>query len=129
MLVIVVCTQNEDPIKKYFNIFCYYCISKFGCCCKSILFYLLRHPDISHAARKRTKSDTSILSLSLEDPASNDGMIKICEKLVPFLPSHPSGRKQKCIVFGDQGYVERGQFLIWHGMHFLAVVWHNTLFL
>ena len=54
------------------------------------------------------KSEVSVLSLSLEDPASNDGMIKISERLVPFVPSHSSGVKQKIAVFGDQGYVERG---------------------
>ena len=56
----------------------------------------------------KSKSKVSVLSLSLEDPASNAGMIRISEKLVPFVPSYPSGRKQKTVVFGDQGYVERG---------------------
>ena len=57
----------------------------------------------------KTKSDVSVLSLSLEDPASNDGMIRISEKLIPFVPSYPSGINQKVVVFGDQGYVERGR--------------------
>ena len=61
--------------------------------------------------KKKSKSEVSTLSLSLEDPASNDGMIRISEKLVPFVPTYPSGRKQKTVVFGDQGYVERGLFI------------------
>ena len=73
--------------------------------------YSVRHPVITHASKKKAKSDVSVLSLSLEDPASNDGMIKISEKLVPFVPTYPSGVHQKTIVFGDQGYVERGNTL------------------
>ena len=69
---------------------------------------MFRHPDISFASKKKAKSDACVLSLSLEDPASNDGMIKISEKLVPFVPEYPSGKKQKTVLFGDQGYVERG---------------------
>ena len=73
---------------------------------------IFRHPDISYASKKKSKSKVSVVSLSLEDPASNAGMIKISEKLVPFVPSYPSGRKQKTVVFGDQGYVERGDNLV-----------------
>jgi len=50
-----------------------------------------RPPDISYASKMKLKSKVSVLSLSLEDPASNDGMIKISEKIVPFVPSYPCG--------------------------------------
>ena len=55
----------------------------------------------------------SIVSLSIEDPASHDGMIKVSEKLIPYIPTLPSGTNQKTVVFGDQLYVERGKFGLW----------------
>ena len=58
----------------------------------------------------RSKSETSILSLSIEDPSSHDGMIRISEKLIPYIPTLPSGVNQKTCVFGDQLYIERGNF-------------------
>ena len=51
-----------------------------------------------------------MVNLSVEDPSSHDGMIKISEKLIPFLPNLPSGRNQKTVLFGDQLYIERGKF-------------------
>ena len=58
----------------------------------------------------RSKSEMSILSLSIEDPSSHDGMIRISEKLIPYIPTLPSGVNQKTCVFGDQLYIERGNF-------------------
>ena len=57
---------------------------------------------------KKKKSDVSVVSLSLEDPASHDGMIRIVENLIQFLPKLPSGVNQKTLIFGDQLFVERG---------------------
>ena len=74
----------------------------------AIFILLIRAPEISHSAKKKTKSEVCILSLSLEDPSSNEGMIKISEALMPYLPQYPSGKNQKMALFGDQGYVERG---------------------
>ena len=51
----------------------------------------------------------SIVSLSVEDPSSHEGMIKISEKLIPYLPRLPSAKKQKTVLFGDQLYIERGK--------------------
>ena len=87
---------------------------------------VFRHPDISYASKKKAKSDACVLSLSLEDPASNYGIIKISEKLVPFVPAYPSGKKQKTIVFGDQGYVERGERLILWNMVMCCFSGHFT---
>ena len=58
---------------------------------------------------KRTKSEVSVLNLSVEDPSSHDGMIRISQKLIPYLPKMPGGVAQKTVLFGDQLYVERGQ--------------------
>ena len=51
----------------------------------------------------------SVVSLSVEDPASHDGMIKIMEKVIPLLPSLPNGSNQKTLIFGDQLFIERGE--------------------
>ena len=51
----------------------------------------------------------SIVSLSVEDPSSHEGMIKISEKLIPYLPRLPSDTNQKTVLFGDQLYIERGK--------------------
>ena len=66
------------------------------------------HPTIAFASLKRNKSEVSVVSLSIDDPASHDGMIRIMEKLIPLLPSLSNGRNQKTVVFGDQLFVERG---------------------
>ena len=54
------------------------------------------------------KSSVSVLALDLEDPATTEGMIKVCKGLVPYLPTLPCSRKQKTSVFGDQGFFEKG---------------------
>jgi len=68
----------------------------------------IKHPLITYPAAKRSKSDVSVLSLSVEDPASHDGMIRISEKLIKYIPLLPTGSKQKTVLYGDQLYVERG---------------------
>ena len=73
-----------------------------------ILSYKFRHPPISFPACKRSKSDVSVVSLSVDDPACHDGMIRISEKLIKYLPHLPTGVNQKTVLFGDQLYVERG---------------------
>ena len=66
---------------------------------------------MSFPALKKKKSDVNVVSLSIEDPASHDGMIRVLEKLIQFLPKLPSGRNQKTLIFGDQLFVERGSSL------------------
>ena len=47
----------------------------------------IKHPTITFAAFMKLKSDVSVVSLSVEDPASHDGMIRIVEKLITYLPN------------------------------------------
>ena len=68
--------------------------------------------------------DVSILSLSVEDPASHDGMIRISEKLVKYLPLLPTGSRQKTVLYGDQLYDERGDKLSLKLVHLFL---YNTL--
>ena len=79
------------------------------------IFYLntCRHPVVSFPGSKRSKSEISILSLSIEDPSCHDGMIRISEKLVPYIPTLPDGNNQKTVVFGDQLYIERGKIFFY----------------
>ena len=72
-----------------------------------------RHPVVSFPGSKRSKSEISILSLSIEDPSCHDGMIRISEKLVPYIPTLPDGNNQKTVVFGDQLYIERGKIFFY----------------
>jgi hypothetical protein len=58
------------------------------------------------------KSTVKVLALDLEDPASSEGMINVGKRLVPYLPTLPTGRKQKTPVFGDQGFFERGELIL-----------------
>ena len=76
----------------------------------ALIFLIYRHPTVSFPGSMRSKSEMSILSLSIEDPSSHDGMIRISEKLIPYIPTLPSGVNQKTCVFGDQLYIERGNF-------------------
>ena len=73
-------------------------------------FIYSRHPAVSFPTSKKSKSEVSIVSLSVEDPSSHDGMIKVSEKLIPYLPKLPNERNQKTVLFGDQLYIERGKF-------------------
>ena len=73
----------------------------------------IKHPTITFAAFMKLKSDVSVVSLSVEDPASHDGMIRIVEKLITYLPKLPSQVNQKTLIFGDQLYVERGHSASW----------------
>ena len=68
-----------------------------------------RHPTISNPGSKTAKSVITVVSLCVEDPSSHEGMIKVSEKLIPYLPTMPTGANQKTILFGDQLYVERGE--------------------
>ena len=81
---------------------------------RSTLIYedFCSHPSVAFAALKKKRSDVSVVSLSIEDPASHDGMIRIVEKLIQFLPKLPSGLNQKTLIFGDQLFVERGEIEI-----------------
>ena len=67
---------------------------------------------MSFPALKRKKSEVSVLSLSVEDPSCHDGMIRVTEKLIPYLPRLPTGSNQKTVLFGDQLYIERGRTLV-----------------
>ena len=58
------------------------------------------------------KFTLKVLALDLEDPASSVGMINVGKRLVPYLPTLPTGRKQKTPVFGDQGFFERGELIL-----------------
>ena len=63
------------------------------------------------------------MSLSVEDPSTHDGMIRISSKLIPYLPDLPTGSKQKTMLYGDQLYVERGKHnMLWDGM---GIVWNE----
>ena len=75
-------------------------------------FHLNRPPGVKFSQKMSQKSKVTVLALDLEDPASSAGMINVGKKLVPYLPTLPSNRKQKCPVFGDQGFFERGKSLI-----------------
>ena len=54
------------------------------------------------------ESKITVLALNLEDPSTSQGMINVSRKLVPYIPTLPSSKKQKCPVFGDQGFFEKG---------------------
>ena len=98
---------------------------------------LIEHPSITYPAAKRAKSKVSVVSLSVEDPASNDGMTRISEKLIKYIPQLPTGSRQKTVVFGDQLYVERGHSASWgrcgeknpvnklEGLIFIPQEWHK----
>ena len=58
---------------------------------------------------KTAKSVITVVRVCVEDPSSHEGMIKVSEKLIPYLPTMPTGANQKTILFGDQLYVERGE--------------------
>ena len=45
----------------------------------------IEHPPITYPAAKRSRSDVSLVSLSVDDPASHDGMIRISEKLIKYI--------------------------------------------
>ena len=95
------------------------------------------HPPITYLAAKRSQSKFSLVSLSIEDPASHDGMIRISEKLIKYIPELPSGFRQKTVVFGDQLYIERGHSASWgrsgekdpvsklEGLIFIPQEWHK----
>ena len=68
----------------------------------------LSHPSVRFSSQKKCKSEVSVVNLCVEDPSSHDGMIRITEKLIQFLPRLPDGTIQKTIIFGDQLYIERG---------------------
>ena len=97
----------------------------------------IEHPPITFPAAKRSRSDFSLVSLSLDDPASHDGMIRISEKLIKYIPELPTGSRQKTVVFGDQLYVERGHSASWgrcgeknsisklEGLIFIPQEWHK----
>ena len=68
----------------------------------------LSHPAVAFPLLKRTKSEWSVASLSQEDPASHDGMIRIIEPLIHYLPRLTSTTNQKTVLLGDQLFVERG---------------------
>ena len=53
------------------------------------------------------KSQTGFLTLKTEDPASNSGIIALYKECVPYTPII-AGRHQKTVMFGDQGFFERG---------------------
>ena len=98
---------------------------------------LIEHPSITYPAAKRAQSKVSVVSLSVEDPASNDGMTRISEKLIKYIPQLPTGSRQKTVVFGDQLYVERGHSASWgrcgeknpvnklDGLIFIPQEWHK----
>ena len=65
---------------------------------------------MKYSQKMAQKSKVTVLALDLEDPSTSDGMIRVCKKLVPYLPLLPNDRKQKTPVFGDQGYFEKGKF-------------------
>ena len=68
-----------------------------------------RHPVISFASQKKSKSVVTILDLCVEDPASHNGMIKILERLIKYLPTLTQDINQKTLLFGDQLFAERGK--------------------
>ena len=92
-----------------------YCIAKelvqyhgaFKSCKKFI-----RPPEVRFSKKMGQKSKVTVLALDLEDPATTEGIIRVCKKLVPYVPSLPSREKQKTVVFGDQGLFEKGIIII-----------------
>ena len=62
-----------------------------------------------------------MVSLCQEDPSSHDGMIRITEKLIQFLPRLPDGTVQKTLIFGDQLYTERGKKLFTVAINYTSV--------
>ena len=73
----------------------------------------VKHPEVRFSKKMGQKSKVTVLALDLEDPATTEGMIRVCKKYVPYVPSHPSGHKQKTVVFGDQGFYEKGNTFQW----------------
>ena len=70
------------------------------------LFY--SPPETKYAQKMSQKSKITVLALDLEDPSTSQGMINVSRKLVQYIPTLPSSKKQKCPVFGDQGFFEKG---------------------
>ena len=87
--------------------------------------FFKRPPTVKYPGKMTQQSKSSFVSLKMEDPASNSGIISIYkvkflkiimktkiflffyQSCVPYLPTI-GHRKQKMAMFGDQGFYERG---------------------
>ena len=77
---------------------------------KTTICFTFSHPVIAFASVKREKSDVTVVNLCVADPSSHDGMLKVIENLIPYLPKVDAEVNQKTMLFGDQLFVERGLF-------------------
>ena len=69
-------------------------------------------PEVKYSQKMSQKSKMIVLALDLEDPSTSEGMIRVCKKLVPYVPTLPTDGKQRIAIFGDQGFFEKGRICL-----------------
>ena len=74
------------------------------------LYSTLRRPSFKFEDLMATRSETCMIGLEMENPATSQGMIKVLQRLQPLLPvvDPDTGSSQFTYLGCDQNFYERG---------------------